>query len=154
MQYMRIYESHATSSSAEHLIYRLSRLLRMGAASYFRENQLSITPEQWGLLLNVAENQGCLQNQLADRVLNDHPNVTKMLDGLQKQGLIKREQDPDDRRRHAVYLTEGGKALLDELLPDFIEHKETFFEGFNRSDIEKLVSLLQILEKNLTRQLG
>ena len=150
---MRVYESHSTANSAEHLIYRLSRLFRMQAVGYFHENQISITPEQWGLLLNLAENQGCLQSQLADRVLKDYPNVTKMLDALQKQGLIQRRQDPEDRRRHAVYLTKSGEQLLDDLLPDFVEHKEGFFEGFNRNDVENLVNLLQRVEHNLTRRL-
>jgi MarR family transcriptional regulator for hemolysin len=146
---MHIYQNYSSADSAGHLIYRLSRLLRQAAINFFRDQAVALTPEQWGLLLNLAENQGCLQSQLADGVLKDFPNVTKMLDGLQKQGLAERRPDPDDRRRHAVYLTQAGEDLVDRLLPEIVEQKEEIFAGLNRAELEELVKSLKKVEQNL-----
>lgn len=151
---MRIYQSALNEDSASQIIFRLARLLRHGASNFMRAQGIPLTPEQWGLLWNVAGQEGCLQSQLADPMLKDHPNVTKMLDALEKQGLIKRKPDKTDRRSNAVWLTEAGKTLLDEFLPEIVAEKEKFYEGLSRADLVRLIKYLKIIQDNLERRLG
>lgn len=151
---MRIYESAVKEDSASHLISRLARLLRHGADGFMRSQGIALTPEQWGLLWNAARQEGCLQAHLADPVLQDHPNVTKMLDALERQRLIKRKSCSDDRRSKAVRLTESGKELLDRHLPQIVEEKEKYFGGLNRADLVQLIKYLKIIERNMERVLG
>jgi len=151
---MNFYQSYVYEDSAGRLIHRVARLLRLSAQNYFREQDGGITPEQWGLLLKVAENEGSLQSQLADPVLKDHPNTTKMLDALDKIGLIQRRASERDRRAKAVFLTEAGKAFLDHHLPAVIVEKERYFAGLDRHDLNALLNCLKSLEKNMERILG
>lgn len=150
---MRIYESAIKEDSASQLIFRLARLLRHGADGFMRDRGIGLTPEQWGLLWKVARREGGLQADLADPVLKDHPNVTKMLDVLEKKGLVEREPDPNDRRSKEVWLTEQGKALLDKHLPQLIEEKEPFFKGLDRTDLNRLIDYLKIIQRNMERAL-
>jgi DNA-binding MarR family transcriptional regulator len=151
---MRIHESAVSEDSASQLIFRLARLLRHGASNFMRDQRIPLTPEQWGLLWKVAGFEGGLQTDLADPVLKDHPNVTKMLDALEQQGLVEREPDPNDRRSKEVWLTDKGKSLLDEHLPGIVEEKEKYFKGLNRADLERLIKHLKIVQKNMERHLA
>jgi MarR family transcriptional regulator for hemolysin len=150
---MRIYESALKEDSASQLIFRLARLLRQGAHGFMRKRKIGLTPEQWGLLWKVARQEGGLQVDLADPLLKDHPNVTKMLDALESKGLVEREPDPKDRRSNAVWLSENGKDLLDEYLPQLVGEKEKFFKGLDRTDLNRLIGYLKIIQRNMERTL-
>ncbi len=139
-----------TFESATALVYRVGRLLRFRVAKFLKSNASDITPEQWGLLLQLAAMEGCMQGELADPVLGDHPNVTRMLDQLGKKGLVERRQSPSDRRSHSVWLTDKGRTTLDTLRPRLAQEKEDFYRGLSEQDLAELRRMLQILEVNLS----
>lgn len=149
MKRKRIYQTYEVSVTASDMISRVGRLLRFKAGVYLKQSGADVTPEQWGLLLKIAEREGLAQIELADPVLNDHPNITRMLDGLERRGLIKRVPAPNDRRSSLVYLEKEGKDLIDRILPGMVDEKGEFFRGFNEKDIDKLRILLGIIEQNI-----
>ena len=135
--------------SAGNLIHRLGRLIRQGAAQYLAEKDAGVTPEQWGLLVNLAARPGATQASLADPLLKDHANITRMLDGLQRRGLIRRRPNPGDRRSFHIHLTDAGQELVDGLLPGVLEQKAHWFRGMDQAQLDQLVELLQLLEANI-----
>ena len=149
MNHKRIHQTYQVSLTASDMIYRVGRLFRRRAEVFFREHGLDLTPEQWGLLLRIAETENQSQGDLADPVLRDYPNVTRMLDGLEKKALVKRSPDPDDRRKTLISLTSQGKNLLDEYIPMVVEEKGRYFEGLDQRDVNRLREILAVIEKNL-----
>lgn len=139
-----------TFEAATALIYRVGRLLRFRVAKFLKRNASDMTPEQWGLLLQLASMEGCMQGELADPVLGDHPNVTRMLDQLGKRGLVQRRQSPDDRRSHSVRLTDKGRESLNVLRPRLAKEKNCFYSGLTEHDLAELHRILLVIEKNLT----
>lgn len=135
--------------SASNLIHRLGRLIRQEAAQYLAGQGAGVTPEQWGLLVDLAAKQGASQASLADPVLKDHANITRMLDGLELRGLIKREPNPEDRRSHRIFLTTDGEGVVSDLLPGVLEQKAKWFDGMDRRLLEQLVELLRLIEGNI-----
>ncbi len=135
--------------SASNLIHRLGRLIRQGAAQYLVDQGAGVTPEQWGLLVKLAASLGATQVSLADPLLKDHANITRMLDGLQRRGLIRRRPNPGDRRSHHIHLTDAGREFVDDLLPGVLEQKARWFEGMNQAQLDQLVELLKLLEANI-----
>lgn len=152
MRKKRIYQTYEVTATAADLIQRLGRLMRHHAAAYFRRQGLDVSPEQWRLLLQLAEHQPQSQGQLADPVLNDYPNITRLIDGLERRGLVEREPDPGDRRSVLVSLTETGKSLLDQWLPDVIEEKAKCYDGLTERDVAALQRILATMENNILKE--
>jgi DNA-binding MarR family transcriptional regulator len=94
-------------------------------ARYLRRTE-SISPSQYNLLriLRGAGVGGRTMREIADRMINRDPDVTRLADRTVKLGLARRMRDTDDRRVVKLYITEKGAALLtrlDEVVHDFLE---------------------------------
>ncbi|REE56300.1 DNA-binding MarR family transcriptional regulator [Paenibacillus taihuensis] len=76
-----------------------------------------ITPEQWSALNQIDRAQGLIQKEIAERTSKDKPSTTRILDHLEKKGLIYKKPGEQDRRAFLVYSTEAGKALIRETTP-------------------------------------
>jgi MarR family 2-MHQ and catechol resistance regulon transcriptional repressor len=57
------------------------------------------------------------QGELCRRILRSGSNVTTVVDNLEREGLVRRERDANDRRIQIVHLTDKGRELLDRALP-------------------------------------
>ncbi|QGY40215.1 MarR family transcriptional regulator [Pseudodesulfovibrio cashew] len=137
--------------TASYLIYRVGRLLRIRVVQHFAEKGLDISPEQWELLLRIAEKGTPTLGDLADPLANDHPNVTRQVNGLVSLGLAVKTRHPEDRRSHVVSVSPQGQALINEHLPDLIEAKAEFFDGLDQNDVSSLITNLQTILGNLSR---
>lgn len=79
-------------------------------------NKLGLHPGQEMLLLRLWTEEGIPQSQLAASMGVEPPTATKMLQRMERAGLIKRRPDPEDARISRVYLTERGRALEKPIL--------------------------------------
>ena len=57
------------------------------------------------------------QRDLAGKLLVSGPNVTQLIDALERKGWVRRERDKHDRRYIILHLTEAGRALIAEHFP-------------------------------------
>ena len=71
---------------------------------------------QLDVMMNIYRHPGLSQHDVARRLLVGRSNITMLLPQLEKQGLIRREPDPRDKRAMRLYLTDGGEARLMEAL--------------------------------------
>jgi len=75
-----------------------------------------ITTEQWTILVNLFMHQdGQFQQQLAERTYKDKAAITRLVHGLEKRKLVSRQAATIDRRQKKIFLTEKGKALMQQL---------------------------------------
>ena len=56
----------------------------------FKEGGFDITPEQWAVLNCLWEKDGQTQTEIADRIIKDKTNLTRMLDVMEREGLLER----------------------------------------------------------------
>ena len=145
----KIHETYQQSTTASDAIYRVARHLRQKIANYFKQAQVDLSPEQWRFLLQLAEKNGSRQAEFADPVLNDRPNITRIIDGLEKRGLLARASAPGDRRSTLVHLTPGGKELINTHVPEVIDEISICFEGLDERDVSELKRIMAIIEANL-----
>ena len=75
----------------------------------FRNAGIEITPEQWSILVYLSQKDGETQKNIAEATYKDKPSVTRLIDNMEKQGLLKRTQHSTDRRTNKIFLTEEGK---------------------------------------------
>lgn len=94
------------------LIVQLCRAHRQEVDS--RLNELGLRAGQEMILLQLWDEEGITQSQLAERCRVEPPTITKMLHHL--ESFVARSPDPDDARISRVYLTERGHALQKPVL--------------------------------------
>jgi MarR family transcriptional regulator, lower aerobic nicotinate degradation pathway regulator len=87
------------------------------ACSLFKEefDSYELTPQQFGLLAFLWIEDGLSQTELSARSQIDRTTMGGIIDRLEKEGLVERANNPDDRRAFQVFLTARGKSLEDEL---------------------------------------
>jgi DNA-binding MarR family transcriptional regulator len=65
-----------------------------------------------GALVGLAERDGISQQQLADGLGMDRSDMVKLVDRLEALGLVVRERDTTDRRRHLLWITAAGRTAV------------------------------------------
>jgi DNA-binding MarR family transcriptional regulator len=81
------------------------------ARSKWMLRNLGVTGPQRLLLRIIGESPGCSQGVAAARLRLDPGTVSRLVSGLERQGLIQRGLDPADGRKHRLTLTRRGEAL-------------------------------------------
>ncbi len=71
-----------------------------------------LTPSQFRLLAALEDAPSLTVGELARAAGVSSPTATRMLDGLEQDGIVKRERDAEDRRRMAVRPTAKGRREL------------------------------------------
>jgi len=100
--------------------------------------------------LHMAGDRGLTQTELGKKMLVSRANITGLVDRLEKEGLVKREQDPDDKRAFRVTLTGRAAALINSYLPlhgDYV-HK-LISEALEEEEKETLIRLLEKLKNGI-----
>ena len=87
------------------------------ACALFKEefDHYEITPQQFGLLAFLWQEDGISQAELSARSQIDRTTMGGIIDRLEKERMIERRKHPDDRRAYQIFLTSRGKSLEDEL---------------------------------------
>jgi DNA-binding MarR family transcriptional regulator len=80
--------------------------------------------------------------ELADMAGVARATMTGLVDTLERDGLVKREPDPVDRRMMSVALTTKGEALMRAILPSHFKTMASLMTDLNESERKTLVRLL------------
>ena len=104
----------------------------------------------WLVLTNLKGSSWRSQHDLARAVGIEGPTLTRHLDGIEQLGLVKRRQDPDNRRAVLVELTEEGRALHARLLDVVRAFDRRLRSGLSAEDVTELRRLLEQLDRNVT----
>lgn len=115
----------------------------------FLEHGLELTPEQWVVLVQLWEKDGQSQSALSELTLRDKPTMSRILDTMEKSGLVARHEDPQDARTRLVKLTRSGKALQDKLVPVAKQLVSQLEHGIPDADLETTHRTLTRMLANL-----
>jgi DNA-binding MarR family transcriptional regulator len=130
------------------IIYRTALATRAALQRTLKEKGLDITPEQCGILHVLREEGGLSQKEIGHILFKDKPNISRMLDSLERKRIIFRQ--PRDRRKFAIFLTPEGKKLAEEILPIGLQLEEKSLHGLLAREIESLESMLNKIYGNVS----
>ncbi len=120
------------------------------AAAYVRRfglrvfDQHDITSQQYNVLriLRGAGPTGLPTLDIAERMIEQTPGITRLLDRLELKKLVRRERPSDDRRQVLCYVTKAGLDLLTELDAPLKKQAQLALHMLDGSELDKLISLL------------
>lgn len=116
------------------LVNRTPNIITKILFNKLKERKITITQEQFSLLVILWQNDGCSQQFLADATLRDKPGITRLIHNLEKARLITREVDELDKRSNLVFLTNKA-ILLEGQVTNVV--KEVAKEALSGIDVEK-----------------
>jgi DNA-binding MarR family transcriptional regulator len=130
-------------------VNRFYQLTRRQMYRAFSAHGFELTPEQWQVLVRLWERDGRTQSDLCDGTTRDAPTMSRILDSMQKSGLVTRAFDPDDGRTRLVVLTPKGRAAKAKLVPIVKELVAKLEEGIPERDLETTRRTLRRLVENV-----
>jgi DNA-binding MarR family transcriptional regulator len=105
-----------------------------------------LTGTQYNVLriLRGAQPAGLACRAIGDRMISHDPDMTRLLDRMEKRGFIRRERQKDDRRVVKTHITSQGLELLKPLDQPMRElHKRQF----RRMPVTRVKNLVELLEQ-------
>ena len=108
------------------------------------------TPKMRSLaVLSVVD--GPLIRELAVYTVTEQSTLSRALDQLQTEGLIRREADAADSRAVRVFITEAGRAMFDDLWPQMVQAQSRMFRGIPEEERRAFVATLQKMLVNIRK---
>jgi DNA-binding MarR family transcriptional regulator len=121
--------------TAEALLRPEEELLKGAELSFAQYNVLRI--------LRGAGAEGLACGEIAERMVNRDPDITRLLDRLERRGLVRRSRDTGDRRIVVARIAAAGLSLLEALdVPVARVHREQL-RHMGRSQLATLARLLE-----------
>jgi DNA-binding MarR family transcriptional regulator len=110
-----------------------------------RERGLELSMSQYHLLEALADADGLYVGRLAEAAGVAPPTATRMLDGLERDGVVRRRSCPRDRRAVAVSLTPRGRELVDAKREALAERRRALFQALEPEERAQAARILRRL---------
>ena len=111
-----------------------------------------ITKEQFSILILLTIKDGLYQTQIANILGKDRPNITRMIDILERKGFIRREKDATNRRILKVFITPKGLEKAETAKPLRDKFSQVQYRGLSDEEILTLVRLLRKVRENFKQE--
>ena len=134
-------------------ILRTADVLNRAVVEMFRPHDLS--PTQYNVLRILrgtcpTGSHGLPCNAIADQMLTRDPDMTRLLDRLEKRQLITRARAEQDRRVVRTCITQKGLDLLKELDPVVSGSDRKYLGNMSDEQLRTLIDLLEVAREKLT----
>ncbi|WP_329085757.1 MarR family winged helix-turn-helix transcriptional regulator [Streptosporangium sp. NBC_01469] len=144
-------ESRESIGSEELVVWRMLqraqvRITRVLEADLLVEHDLALASYEVLLQLSEAPERRLRMNDLADRVLLSRSGLTRLIDRLQRDGLVEREACSSDARGLFAVLTDGGAARLAEASPTYLRGiRAQFLDVLEADELRQCAAMLNKL---------
>jgi DNA-binding MarR family transcriptional regulator len=101
-----------------------------------------LSPAQAGILFSLKISNGLSMNQLSQIISIDNAAITRHIDILEHEGLVKRDSDINDRRKNIICITEKGINEADRAKATARRVNNKIKEGFSDQEIEVFKNVL------------
>ncbi len=112
----------------------------------------TIKPAYLGVLLSLWDEDGLKANELGKRAGLEPSTMTGLLDRMERDGLVKREPDPNDRRAHRIHLTQEGVDAEVPATKIVSNTLERIFSTLDEKDIETTKNVLRTVLLNCGKE--
>ena len=133
-------------------VARIARRLRQAVDAELRT--FGLTEATWRPLAYVGRlGGGVRQKELATALSIEGPTLVRLLDNLERRGLIERREDETDRRARGIYLTRAGRELAVRVAKVGTEVQARALAKVSPADLETCQRVLDQIERELDSRL-
>jgi MarR family transcriptional regulator, organic hydroperoxide resistance regulator len=134
-----------TAEEAAVSLMRTADLVRRIGATVIEPH--GITMQQYNVLriLRGAGEEGLPTLEVGERMVEQTPGVTRLLDRLEAKGLVRRQRCPKDRRQHLCWITPAGLTLLESLDEPVRAATDAALKGLNHEQRIAFIGLLDAI---------
>jgi len=104
---------------------------------------LDITAAQYIILIRLLKDDVTSASALCRGASYDPGAMTRMIDRLEKKGLLRRVRRADDRRKVDLELTAEGRAVQPKLIDAIVRVLNRRLRGFSKDEVQQLEGFLQ-----------
>ena len=134
-------------ASLSYLLKLAHVLMQDRMTKAFAPHELSFA--QWIALMKLREGNAATASDLCRSMHYDTGSITRLVDQLEKQGLLRRERSTRDRRVVALKLTGAGERKASALIPVAVSELNNAVQQFSKVELQELVHLLSKLVASL-----
>ncbi len=124
-------------------LLRTTDLVRRRLAAVVDPHGITLQQSNVLRILRGAGEEGLPTLEVAARMIEETPGITRLLDRLEAKALIRRQRCPKDRRQHLCWITPGGRALTDGLDAPMGRANEDALKQLAATERVTLVRLLE-----------
>lgn len=114
-----------------------------------RARDMGLTLSRARLLMQLAKADGPIQSDLAGLLDIEQPTLVRLLDGLERTGMIERRAAPGDRRARRVFLTSAARAQAEDILAFLTELRAGILDGIEERELEIALRVLSRMSRNI-----
>lgn len=114
----------------------------------FEAGHLPVSPGQSVILYSLYKKDNISISELGKNVFLDNSTLTGLIDRLERVGMVRREEAPDDRRAYHIVLTEKAENLKEDLLRVMSDIEKEMFKNCNANEIAVFRNVLQRIFTN------
>ncbi len=134
---------------APYLINRISARWNTDLQGELKE--LGLTTLQMRVLAILSVMGGSTVNEVAVFAVTEQSTMSRTLDGMERDGLVRRKNRPGDMRVRELHLTEKGREAFRLVWPVMHESLGKLFDGFSDAEYETLIGLLTRMLSNVRK---
>ena len=110
---------------------------------------LGATLQIWRVLAALREQDGRRMGDLSDTTSIEVSTLTRLVDNMEKKGLVARRRDADDARAILLHVAPAGRRLTQRILPIAERYEAVALGGFSAGEAEVLKAALRRLYANM-----
>ncbi len=126
----------------------VARMVRTLADARARDH--GMTRAQWMILVRLDWKPGLSQNELAALIEVEPITVGRLVDRLERRGMVERRPDPSDRRIWRLHLTPAAQPMLKEIEKARAELNAILIADLPKRDVDTMLDCLLHMKANLT----
>lgn len=144
--------NYLKDESLGYALHYMSRMTMMLLQE--RIKQYNVAVGQFPILVNLWKKQGVTQKTLCDLIRVEQPTLANTLKRMERDGLIKREPDNDDKRQWRIYLTDRAMELKDALQEESRSVNKIIVERLKGNEQKEFRRLIGIITSTLEDELS
>ncbi|EAC6579886.1 MarR family transcriptional regulator, partial [Listeria monocytogenes] len=111
--------------------------------------ELNLAKGQFIYLVRICENQGIIQEKLVDILKIDRTTASRAIKKLEKNGLIIKKQDKNNKKNKLLFPTEKGQQLYPLIIRENEYSNAVALKGFTEAEINMLADALKKVKENI-----